>query len=95
VARGSTAMSQGLICAAGTAAQRAAGVEDSHERFFADIMAKTRGQTDPVLARTIAENAGPALDWLICRSNSISASAPPTATAWRACMAGLGMAERT
>jgi fumarate reductase flavoprotein subunit len=67
VARGSTAMSQGLICAAGTAAQRAAGVEDSHERFFADIMAKTRGQTDPVLARTIAENAGPALDWLIAQ----------------------------
>jgi fumarate reductase flavoprotein subunit len=60
-------MSQGLICAAGTAAQRAAGVEDSHERFFADIMAKTRGQTDPVLARTIAENAGPALDWLIAQ----------------------------
>jgi fumarate reductase flavoprotein subunit len=60
-------MSQGLICAAGTAAQRAAGVEDSHERFFADIMAKTRRQTDPVLARTIAENAGPALDWLIAQ----------------------------
>lgn len=63
--RGSTAMSQGLICAAGTAAQRAAGVVDSPARFFDDIMAKTRGLTDPALARAIADNAGPALDWLI------------------------------
>jgi len=64
-ARGSTAMSQGLICAAGTHAQRAAGVADSPDLFFADIMAKTRGQTDPVLARAIADNAGQCLDWLI------------------------------
>jgi len=67
VPRGSTAMSQGLVCAAGTAAQRAAGVEDSPDIFFADIMAKTRGETDPVLARAIADNAGPALDWLVGR----------------------------
>jgi fumarate reductase flavoprotein subunit len=64
VARGSTAMSQGLICAAGSAAQRAAGVAGSADRFFDDIMAKTKGQTDAVLARAIAENAGPCLDWL-------------------------------
>jgi len=64
VPRGSTAMSQGLICAAGTNAQRAAGVDDDADRFFADIMTKTRGQTDARLARTIAEHAGPCLDWL-------------------------------
>jgi fumarate reductase flavoprotein subunit len=63
--RGSTAMSQGLVCAAGTLAQRAAGVFDTPEIFFADIMAKTRGLTDPALAQAIAEAAGPALDWLI------------------------------
>lgn len=64
--RGSTAMSQGLICAAGTRAQEAAGVlDDDPDRFFADIMAKTRGQTDPVLARAIAQGAGPCIDWLI------------------------------
>jgi fumarate reductase flavoprotein subunit len=62
--RGSTAMSQGLICAAGTRAQHAAGVADSADIFFSDIMAKTRGLTDPVLARAIADNAGPTLDWL-------------------------------
>jgi fumarate reductase flavoprotein subunit len=65
--RGSTAMSQGLICAAGTRAQAAAGVEDSPTRFFDDIMSKTRGQTDPRLARAIADGAGPCLDWLIHR----------------------------
>jgi fumarate reductase flavoprotein subunit len=65
VARGSTAMSQGLICAAGTQAQHAAGAADSADRFYADIMAKTRGQTDPALARAIADNAGPCLDWLV------------------------------
>jgi len=67
VARGTTAMSQGLICAAGTASQRAAGVEDDADTFYADILAKTRRLTDFRLARTIADNAGPALDWLIER----------------------------
>jgi len=57
-------MSQGLICAAGTNAQRRAGVEDSPGVFFDDIIAKTRGLTDPVLARTIADNAGACVDWL-------------------------------
>ncbi|WP_298199416.1 FAD-dependent oxidoreductase [Novosphingobium sp.] len=61
---GSTGMSQGLVCAAGTRAQAAHGIEDSAERFYADIMAKTRGQTDPVLARAIAEQSGPTLDWM-------------------------------
>jgi fumarate reductase flavoprotein subunit len=63
--RGSTAMSQGLICAAGTTAQRTAGIDDDADRFFADIIAKTRGQTDPALARAVADHAGPTLDWLI------------------------------
>jgi len=67
VARGSTAMSQGLICAAGTAAQREAGVEDNSDVFFNDIMVKTRGLTDPKLARIVAKSAGLALDWLIDR----------------------------
>lgn len=65
VPHGTTAMSQGLLCAAGTRAQRDAGVEDDADRLYADILARTRGQTDPVLARAIAGQAGPALDWLI------------------------------
>jgi fumarate reductase flavoprotein subunit len=63
--RGSTAMSQGLICAAGTQAQRDLDIEDSADIFYQDILAKTRSLTDPRLARTIADAAGPTVDWLI------------------------------
>lgn len=62
---GSTAMSQGLIAAAGTRAQSAHGVMDDGAIFLADILAKTRGETDPAIARTIAHESGPTLDWLI------------------------------
>jgi fumarate reductase flavoprotein subunit len=62
---GTTGMSQGNICAGGTRAQEAAGVIDSPDLLFLDIVAKTKGQTDPVIARAIADNAAPVLDWLI------------------------------
>ena len=64
---GTTSMSQGLLCAAGTAAQSRLGIEDDADTLYADILAKTRGQTDPVLARAIADHAGPTLDWLVER----------------------------
>ncbi len=64
---GTTSMSQGLICAAGTRAQARAGVEDDPDVFFSDILAKTRGQADPLLARTIADRAGACVDWLVDR----------------------------
>jgi fumarate reductase flavoprotein subunit len=62
---GTTGMSQGLVCAAGTASQKAHGVADDADVLYADILAKTRGLTDPVLARAIAHESGPALDWLV------------------------------
>ncbi|MDT7836949.1 FAD-dependent oxidoreductase [Aquabacterium sp. OR-4] len=62
---GTTGMSQGLVCAAGTAAQRAHGIDDDADTLYADIMAKTRGRTDAALARAIAEQSGPCLDWLV------------------------------
>ena len=65
VPRGTTAMSQGLICAAGTKAQARAGVEDDPDTFYADIIAKTRGETDRRLARTIADRSGACVDWLV------------------------------
>jgi fumarate reductase flavoprotein subunit len=64
---GTTGMSMGLVCAAGTRAQARHGVEDSGDIFLADILAKTRGQTDPAIARAIAFGSGPALDWLVER----------------------------
>jgi fumarate reductase flavoprotein subunit len=62
---GSTGMSQGLLCAAGTRSQADHGVIDTADLFYNDILHKTRGLTDPVIARAIAEGSGPALDWLV------------------------------
>jgi fumarate reductase flavoprotein subunit len=61
---GTTAMSQGLVCAAGTRQQAALGIEDDADALYADILAKTRGQTDPAIARAIADGSGPCVDWL-------------------------------
>src|SRR6185369_7611770 len=47
---GTTSMAQGFICAAATKAQREKGVQDSPDAMFADIMKKTRGETDQTLA---------------------------------------------
>jgi len=66
-AGGSTGMSQGLFCAAGTASQREHGIEDDPDTFFADIMEKARGQADPMVARALAEGSAPALEWLRTR----------------------------
>ncbi len=61
---GSTGMSIGAVCAVGSAQQRAHGVEDSVERFVADVMAKTLGRADRELAYAIGRASGPMVDWL-------------------------------
>ena len=64
VPRGSTALSAGLIPAAGTRFQREKGIEDSAELFAADIIRKSHGEADPALVRAVAENAGTTVEWL-------------------------------
>lgn len=61
---GSTAMSTGLIPAAATPEQAARGIEDSPERFLADIMAKTNGQADPDMALFAARESAETVRWL-------------------------------
>jgi len=61
---GSTSMSLGAVCGVATREQRAQGIDDSVDLFVADVMAKTEGEADPVLARLIGERSGPTLDWL-------------------------------
>jgi fumarate reductase flavoprotein subunit len=61
---GSTGMSQGYVCAGGTRVQRETGIEDDAELFYQDILRKTKGLTDPALARLVADRAGPTIDWL-------------------------------
>jgi fumarate reductase flavoprotein subunit len=62
--RGSTALSAGLVSAAGTRWQRATGIEDSVEAFAADIMAKAAGEPDPAEVMLLARTVGPTLEWL-------------------------------
>ena len=62
---GSTGMSYGAICAAGTRQQRSAGIDDSADLLAKDILAITRGQTDAELAALIAAESGPVVDWLV------------------------------
>jgi fumarate reductase flavoprotein subunit len=61
---GSTALSAGLIPAAGTRFQRALGIEDSADLFSADISRKSHGEADAKLARTVATEAAPTIEWL-------------------------------
>ena len=63
--QGSTALSSGFIPAAGSAAQRAAGVQDdSAARFAADIQAKAHGSAAPHLVSAYTEAIAPAIDGL-------------------------------
>jgi len=59
-----TSMSTAMFPGAGSRWQREAGIEDSPEAFVADIMAKTKGQADPRLARTLAGVSAPLVEWL-------------------------------
>lgn len=67
VPRGSTALSAGLVPAAGTRWQRAAGVEDGPAGFAADIVRKAGGEPDPAVVAAVTEAAGPAIEWLADR----------------------------
>jgi fumarate reductase flavoprotein subunit len=67
VPSGSTALSAGLIPAAGTRWQVAAGIDDSPARFAADIQKKAQGQNDPALVDLMARTAAPTLEWLADR----------------------------
>ena len=64
VPSGSTALSAGLIPAAGTRFQAARGVADSPELFAADISRKAHGEADAKLVRAVAQGAGPTVEWL-------------------------------
>ncbi len=61
---GSTAMSTGLIPAAGTPEQRAAGIDDDPQRFAGDMLRKTKGQTDEAIALRLAEQSADTVAWL-------------------------------
>lgn len=59
-----TAISTGMVPGVGTRWQRAAGVDDSVERFVADVEAKTKGTGDLALAAALAEASGEMVEWM-------------------------------
>jgi fumarate reductase flavoprotein subunit len=62
--RGSTALSAGLIPAAGTRFQRSAGIADSEDLFAKDIISKADGESDQDAVKTVIVAVAPALEWL-------------------------------
>lgn len=62
--RGSTALSAGLIPAAGTRFQAAAGITDSEMLFARDIRRKAKDKVDPRRVDHAVRAIGPALEWL-------------------------------
>ena len=67
VPQGSTALSAGLVPAAGTRWQRAVGIADDPDAFADDVRAKAGGEPDPALVAAVTRAAAPALKWLADR----------------------------
>jgi fumarate reductase flavoprotein subunit len=59
-----TAMSTAMLPGAGSRWQQKAGVQDSAENFVADIMAKTHGEANGVLAEALAGVSARLVEWL-------------------------------
>jgi fumarate reductase flavoprotein subunit len=65
--RGSTALSAGLIPAAGTRFQKSLGLDDSPALFAADLKRKAHDEADPAMVDLIAGEAGKTVEWLADR----------------------------
>lgn len=61
---GTTAMSTGLIPAAGTPEQAGKGIDDSPAVFATDIQNKTNNGADPIVVNTLTEESAETIAWL-------------------------------
>lgn len=59
-----TAMSTSMVPAGGSRWQAAAGIDDSPERFYHDVMTKTGGAADPVVTRVLTTVAPELVAWM-------------------------------
>ena len=62
---GSTALSGGVVYAAGTSVQREAGIEDDPQAMLRFYLALNQYRLNPGLIRRLCEGAAPTLEWLI------------------------------
>lgn len=67
VPRGSTALSAGLIPAAGTRFQKAANIVDSEEIFVGDILRKAHNEPESARVAIPVRAVAPAIEWLADR----------------------------
>jgi fumarate reductase flavoprotein subunit len=67
VPSGSTALSAGLIPAAGTRFQRDKGIADNADLFAGDLKRKAHDESDPAIVDVVARDAGPLIEWLADR----------------------------
>jgi fumarate reductase flavoprotein subunit len=65
---GNLARGAGMVPAAGTRLQRAAGIEDTPEAFANDVLAQNRHQSDPERTGTLCREAAPMIEWLADRN---------------------------
>ena len=61
---GATALSSGVVYAAQTEIQRAAGIDDTPNAMFDYIMTLNQWSLRPSMVRILCEGSGPAVDWL-------------------------------
>jgi len=59
-----TSMSTAMVPGAGSRFQREAGIDDSPERFYDDVMRKTGGEADQRLARTLTALSPALVEWM-------------------------------
>lgn len=69
---GNTVRASGGLNAAGSASQKAAGIEDSPEVMIQDTMKGGKEKNDPALVRYLAEHSAAAIDWLIAIGLDVS-----------------------
>jgi flavocytochrome c len=67
IPRGSTALSAGLIPAAGTRFQRARGISDDASAFAADLTRKGHGEADAAVVALVARESAATVEWLAGR----------------------------
>jgi fumarate reductase flavoprotein subunit len=62
---GSSALSTGVLYAAGTSVQKARGISDDAEAMFQYCMTLNAYRAQPALLRTLCDNSAAAVEWLI------------------------------
>ncbi|RYD96930.1 MAG: FAD-dependent oxidoreductase, partial [Sphingomonadales bacterium] len=96
---GATALSTGVVYAAGTTPQRAAGIEDSGEAMFHYLMTLNQWSIKPSLARQLCDRGGTIIDWLIDLGNEfppdwiVCSGVDSTPRGHQSVGAGIGIAE--